>query len=456
MFMEKVCKKSLAVLLVVVLVVTGAFSSLVYADDSQYSLQYNTVQDEYGYWVTSGGYYNPDWYDYNCYAFAIEREFYSSYSYEYGFITSFQYQPGDFSDGFLVGGRAINTVYDCINVYELADIVCQDLHEMGYTNIDTYSYIPQVTSSEHLICVRTTALDPEDIEDRDYHFMKYDVATDAWYHKPGRTAVLKYNGIPNNDDYWYPEYCGNQGEYYDYEGYVYDSEIVFIKYDRKTMDPWLNNAVTTVLGPVDSYPYQSGDLVYQININECGTYRITIQFPEVTLFNPNYNITGGLFGPDFERVSYFDSNSVSITFTVNETNDLGTYYLNFWIKSFGYVHTEMVDISVECLIHEHNYSYMYLDANLHIKTCSCGTSTEVHYVRRADIVGNFAFCLGCGRKLNLNISNPAIFMGIINQITINGSYILPNGIVVLVDEDVEAYLNGTLTFYNPNEIPESA
>ncbi len=30
--------------------------------------------------------------------------------------------------------------------------------------------------------------------------------------------------------------------------------------------------------------------------------------------------------------------------------------------------------------------------------------------------------------------------------TENGSYILPNGIIVLVPEDEEAYLNGTLVF----------
>ena len=29
----------------------------------------------------------------------------------------------------------------------------------------------------------------------------------------------------------------------------------------------------------------------------------------------------------------------------------------------------------------------------------------------------------------------------------NGSYILPNGVIVLVDEDVEAYFGGTLDFY---------
>lgn len=39
------------------------------------------------------------------------------------------------------------------------------------------------------------------------------------------------------------------------------------------------------------------------------------------------------------------------------------------------------------------------------------------------------------------------------QVSINGSYILPNGIVVLVEEDVEAYLAGTLQFYHPEDVP---
>lgn len=30
--------------------------------------------------------------------------------------------------------------------------------------------------------------------------------------------------------------------------------------------------------------------------------------------------------------------------------------------------------------------------------------------------------------------------------TINGSYILPNGIIVLAPEDIEEYINGALTF----------
>ena len=41
----------------------------------------------------------------------------------------------------------------------------------------------------------------------------------------------------------------------------------------------------------------------------------------------------------------------------------------------------------------------------------------------------------------------------INKYSINGSYILPNGIIVLVDEDIEAYLNGTLVFYDKDKLP---
>ena len=46
-----------------------------------------------------------------------------------------------------------------------------------------------------------------------------------------------------------------------------------------------------------------------------------------------------------------------------------------------------------------------------------------------------------------------VFMGTLNSIIgnlpniDNGSYILPNGITVLVDADLEAYFDGTLEFY---------
>ena len=62
----------------------------------------------------------------------------------------------------------------------------------------------------------------------------------------------------------------------------------------------------------------------------------------------------------------------------------------------------------------------------------------------------------CGQKVFLDdtiIQVPGLPTATGGQVTANGSYILPNGIIVLVDEDIEAYLNGTLVFYDKNDLP---
>ena len=41
----------------------------------------------------------------------------------------------------------------------------------------------------------------------------------------------------------------------------------------------------------------------------------------------------------------------------------------------------------------------------------------------------------------------------VNRVSVNGSYILPSGIVVLVEEDEEAYFAGTLVFYEKENLP---
>ena len=46
---------------------------------------------------------------------------------------------------------------------------------------------------------------------------------------------------------------------------------------------------------------------------------------------------------------------------------------------------------------------------------------------------------------------PGINSSSVSKITKNGSYILPNGIIILVDEDIKDYENGTIIFYEKNE-----
>ena len=98
---------------------------------------------------------------------------------------------------------------------------------------------------------------------------------------------------------------------------------------------------------------------------------------------------------------------------------------------------------------------MYRNGNYHFTRCDCGYSAlEPHFIRSSQIVGGrYATCLGCGRQLDLWGDNATILPTSTIKYSANGSYILPNGIVVLVDEDVEAYLNGALIFYNRDDIP---
>ena len=101
-------------------------------------------------------------------------------------------------------------------------------------------------------------------------------------------------------------------------------------------------------------------------------------------------------------------------------------------------------------------TYVYIDNYNHSRSCACGTGaqTERHTVSVADIVGigNFAPCMGCGYMIDLR-DDYYNSIASITQVSVNGSYILPSGIVVLVDEDIQAYLDGTLVFYHPDNVP---
>ena len=124
------------------------------ATTTAYHLQDSKVKDINGNWTNSGGYYNLKWLEYNCYAYSINRvenpQYYESAPY-------IQYQPGDMS-------RAGNFM-SCETIYDLAELVAQDLAVMGYANIATSYTIPTINSSQELICVRM------DDEHFDYHFL---------------------------------------------------------------------------------------------------------------------------------------------------------------------------------------------------------------------------------------------------------------------------------------------
>ena len=62
-----------------------------------------------------------------------------------------------------------------------------------------------------------------------------------------------------------------------------------------------------------------------------------------------------------------------------------------------------------------------------------------------------ADCQGCLANLDLSRDYASI-LSLVRKVTLNGSFVLPSGIVVLKDEDVEAYQSGTLVFYDEDEL----
>lgn len=104
--------------------------------------------------------------------------------------------------------------------------------------------------------------------------------------------------------------------------------------------------------------------------------------------------------------------------------------------------------------HMHKFKVSYLNSERHIKNCSCGLtsgSAELHYVTKEiyDRNPSSVICLGCLKKLDLSKDFVSIIRSKLKtkKITENGSYTLPNGILILVEEDIEAYKEGTLIFY---------
>ena len=108
--------------------------------------------------------------------------------------------------------------------------------------------------------------------------------------------------------------------------------------------------------------------------------------------------------------------------------------------------TEPIPAVPQPMNHFYTHHYVWQSEGLHRAYCECGEFIRSsHTVRAGSFTGDgYGICLLCRGR---------VFMGTLNSIianlphTDNGSYILPNGVTVLVEVDINAYLAGTLEFY---------
>ncbi len=65
--------------------------------------------------------------------------------------------------------------------------------------------------------------------------------------------------------------------------------------------------------------------------------------------------------------------------------------------------------------------------------------------------GKYKKCLFCGGRAEIGFEQFGETSAAIKFVTENGSYILPNGVIVLVDEDINAYMNNNKLFLFKND-----
>ena len=179
---------------------------------------------------------------YNCYAYAVG--------------ITFSCNPGYFS------GRSYD---DTTDIGTFASIVKADLQDgLGQSCVKVQGNRPSsIGSWSNVIAVRRDT--NCDIGFNDYHFAK--LSSGSWYHKPGPTAVLKFNSAPSNSIIWTNEaYNG----VYHAPTIWYESNIMYLLY--KTAH---GNTTYTWTGQ----HYHSGSkhfYQYGYLCSDCGEYTNTV------------------------------------------------------------------------------------------------------------------------------------------------------------------------------------
>ena len=112
----------------------------------------------------------------------------------------------------------------------------------------------------------------------------------------------------------------------------------------------------------------------------------------------------------------------------------------------------------ESTVEPHSFnSWVSVNTTTHQSECDgCnarGTTTAPHAFVPANGSLLNVVCVDCGYTKRKDSDFGNVILSI-TKVSANGSYILPDGTIMLVDEDIEAYLNGTLVFYDKDNVPQ--
>lgn len=106
-------------------------------------------------------------------------------------------------------------------------------------------------------------------------------------------------------------------------------------------------------------------------------------------------------------------------------------------------------------VHDYHAPYTWINYTEHNATCGCGdTTNQGHAVSNNSFNSGskYATCLLCGGKATIGFIQYNTLVDDFKYLTENGSFMLPNGVIVLVEEDIDDYLNNPILFLQLNLI----
>ena len=208
--------------------------------------------------------------------------------------------------------------------------------------------------------------------------------------------------------------------------------------------------ITKTVYPLDEY-FTDLNSIAKLNITETGDYSFDISATtpvKIYFYNNALDIVS------IDEV--YNDSQTNVSFSKYLTP--GSYYLRIDYGNTIY-QSNTATTSIGYNAHFHSYStWAPYSLTQHIECCECGAKGTIknnHVVTSSGSLGGKANCILCGALIDLGLGFGESFIQNIQKVTLNGSYILPNGIIVLVDEDIEAYLNGTLVFYDKDNLPQT-
>jgi len=194
----------------------------------------------------------------------------------------------------------------------------------------------------------------------------------------------------------------------------------------------------------------------------------------VVLHIAQYNQTTNYFYDNYHSVVayYYDEDGIHCNFGWGSSSTDVVIPSNYQITSAGVINFNHVQECHSnnfivnqakycgCGVHTEHYYHNHYEtysSDKHKSYCTCEDYVlHSHAIRAENIFIIFgqrhAYCINCGTLINLTTTLVVVVNGGQCLITDNGSYILPNGILVIVESDIESYLSNTLIFHNDNEV----